>query len=262
METIRPGILVSLKTTLQGGVQYQRNDLDKNRDGASVTTKWETTRTIEDVAEYDRATDVRSKAAYLIRKVCIKSIFGLICPNDSEPALKDAVARAMGMARDHNTNAARTRINLYVIQGRIAADDAEAARALASEIRDLMDRMKAGIVGGNPEEIRKAASEAKALGGMLDGEYTLKLNAAVTQARQAARQIVKRIEEAGETAAATFGDLSTGAIDGARFAFLDLDGNAEHAAPDILMPAVNVQRVADLFAEIDQPAPSPEKVTV
>ena len=75
-------------------------------------------------------------------------------------------------------------------------------------------------------------------------------------------KIVKRIEEAGETAAATFGDLSTGAIDGARFAFLDLDGNAEHAAPDILMPAVNVQRVADLFAEIDQPAPSPEKVTV
>lgn len=247
---IRPGLLVSVKSTVVGGVSYQRIDLDAEGwpvDKGQEVTRWETRRVIEDAAEHEAATKVRSKALAEIRKVCSSTSFGLLCPNEQEGALDAAVAAARRMVDEHNGVAKHTRVGVYVLKGRVASDDAEAARAITEEISTLVSKMDAGIKSFDPKAIREAADRARELSGMLSEEKQEKLSAAIAQARAAARTIVKRIEKEGETRETVLLDIQRGQIESARIAFLDLSDDA--APSDASAPAVNLQRFADLDLE-------------
>lgn len=225
---LKPGYLVSLKTALRGGVTYARVDIERDHtteEGARVA-EWQTKRRIADAAEYEAASVARSKARSLVVSQCCASSFGLLCPLANEEALNDAVTAARAVAQLHNASAASTFVDVYVLAGRIAQDSEEAERALSAELRELLDAMQAGIKAADPEAIRAAANKARALGGMLSDGVASRVSDAVTEARKAARDIVRRVEKAGETAAAVAAECSTARIEAARFAFLDLDGAA------------------------------------
>ena len=95
--TIKPGVLVSLKTTLSGGVNYKRVDLDPDHatDTGGRFARWETVREIVDANEYEQATAARSLARGAVVKVCHASSFGLLCPSEREPQLIEAIANAI-----------------------------------------------------------------------------------------------------------------------------------------------------------------------
>ena len=238
MRTLRPGLLVSLKTTIKGGVEYDRNELDAAHvlpDGALVS-KWETAKRIEDPAEYEAAVKVRGACRTAITRVCASSDFGLLCPSDRELDLAAAIKEARALADAHNRAAVRTSIEVYTIVGRIAADDAEAMRAINSEIRGLLTTMEEGIKGADAKAIRAAANAARNLGSMLTPDAALKVESAIEAARTAARAIVKRIEKDGESAVEVIASLKMEDLQAARFAFLDMDAPiAVEAAP--LTPA-------------------------
>jgi len=223
---MRPGILVSLRTSLDGGVSYNRVDLEHDRDasGADVA-RWETKRVIDDPEEHARAVKIRGKARSEIAKHCTPTSFGLLCRLDRVDELNEAVRRARAMCDSFNASATYSRVNVYVLTGRIAETQEEATRAIAREITDLLDEMNAGIRDVNPEAIRKAAAKAKAIGAMLDASKASAVQSAVAQARKAAREIVKRVEKGGEDSikVAKTLSVSTKPIEAARFAFLDLD---------------------------------------
>jgi hypothetical protein len=249
---IRPGLLVSLKSTLRGGVRYERVDIntgEKLPDGAEVS-EWKTKRVIEDKEEYDRATKIRGQARSLIVKVCSSTSFGLLCPNDQEGALDEAVKTARKICEEFNDTAKHSRLGLWTIKGRVASDDAEAARAITQEIAELTVQMDAGIKAFDPEAIRKAATRARELSSMLSDEKQTKINAAIEQARKAARTIVKRIETEGEDRATVLLDIQRGQIESARIAFLDMSGDTAESTGE-QMPVVAPQRFADLDVESD-----------
>lgn len=245
---IKPGLLVSLHTSVRGGVNYQRATLEKTHqtgEGA-LREKWETTKVITDPDEFDRATSARGKARSLIAGVCCHSAFGMLCPSDKEQELADAITQARAVADAHNAEARLTRVEVYVLVGRVAQDDAEAARAIASEVRELLGMMETAVRAGNVEDIREAANKARAIGGMLSAEVSGKVDAAIEQARRIARDIVKRVEKGSETAAQVVAGLKLQAIEDARFAFLDMDGGkaepiAPAARPVDIEPAPSVQ---------------------
>lgn len=235
ISVLKPGYLVSLKTSIRGGVNYQRLDLETDHvdeTGARVA-RWETKRAIIDPAEFERATGTRSRARSLISAVCCNSSFGLLCPTSRESELTAAIDAAREVADSHNRAAQLTQVDVFILVGRIAQDDAEAARAISAEVRELLEAMQAGIKAANPEAIREAASKARALGGMLSAGVAGQVSAAILEARSAAREIVKRVEKAGELAADVVAECSTRQIEAARFAFLDLDEAAavEREAP-------------------------------
>jgi cell division septum initiation protein DivIVA len=220
---LKPGLLVSLKTTIKGGVNYQRVTLEpEHQVGDGTRARWETKREIENAAEFEQATVTRSKARSLISAQCCASSFGLLCPISKEQQLMDAIAEARETADRFNAGAA-SRVEVYVMVGRIAQDDAEAARAIAAEVRELMSAMQAGIASASPETIREAANKARALGAMLSPDVAGKVSEAIEQARRAAREIVRRIETAGEDAATVVAQLNVSKIEAARFCVLDLD---------------------------------------
>lgn len=237
--TLKPGYLVSLKTALRGGVTYQRVDLDPDHtteEGARVA-EWQTKRRIENAAEHEAATVARSKARSLIVAQCCASSFGLLCPLANEAELYQAVESARAIAALHNASAAHTFVDVYVLVGRIAESSAEAERAISSELRELLDAMRAGIAEADPDAIRAAANKARALDAMLDDGVRSRVNDAIAEARKAAREIVKRVQKSGETAAAVVAECATARIDAARFSFLDLDALAEAATVTPEAPA-------------------------
>jgi hypothetical protein len=229
VSVLKPGYLVSLKTSLKGGVSYQRKDLiadHTERDGTRIA-QWETRREIADAEEFERATVARGKARFAISGVCCASTHGLLCPLTKADELEQAIKDSRAITRAFNESASNTQIEVCVIVARIADSDVEAARAIGSELRDLMEDMKSGIAAADPAAIREAANKARALGAMLSPEVAGSVSAAIVEARTAARAITARVGKAGESAADVVKELTTAKIDSARFSFLDLDDAAE-----------------------------------
>lgn len=227
-ETLRPGLLVALGTRIKGAVNYERREIEPEHDDGEGgrEARWETYRHILDAQEFEDAVKVRSKARSLITAACVGSSFGLLCTTDKEAELMGAIEEARTLTDAFNARASTARVEVYALIGRIAADEVEAARAIGAEVRELLEAMQAGIKAADPQVIREAANKAKELGQMLTPDVAGKVSAAIQQARGAAREIVRRIEKSGETAAKVIADLSMAKIDEARFAFLDMDAAA------------------------------------
>jgi hypothetical protein len=221
--TIRPGMLVGLKTRIQGGVTYSTSEESLERDGCEEDKTWRTLRHVEDVEELASATEVRNKAGSLIRLVCIPTPFGLVCPKERRTELGERITDAQKRIQEHNKTAVHTKIDLYVIQGEIADNDKQAVLAILSEVRDALDEMKRGVETVNVKTIRDAALKAKNIGQMLPKDQEERVSKAVAAARSAARLIAKRIEKGGELASIVLKEISMKPIDDLRFSFLDME---------------------------------------
>lgn len=232
LNVLKPGLLVALKTSVRGGVAYVRKDLDSQQEEGSKLQRWETEKRIENVEEFDAATAARSKARTLVASVCSSSSFGLLCPQTNEKQLDDAIAAAKAVAALHNSNASHTQVEVFVIVGRIAQTDEEAARAIGSEVKDLLDQMKDATKRGDVEAIREAANKARELGAILSDDVSKQVSGAIEEARRNARELVKRVQKDGENVADVIRDLYIQKIDTARSSFLDLDeGEKKSVAP-------------------------------
>lgn len=236
--TLRPGLLVSLKSSVRGNVSYQRRDIVEahvTADG-KAEAKWETERTITDPVEHDAAIKARTKARVAITRVCTASAFGLLCPETAEADLEKAVTEARKIVDDFNAQASLTRIGVYVITGRIAPDDVEAVRAINSEVRDLLADMEDGLKNLDVKVVREAASKAKSIGAMLSPDAAARITIAI----EAARASAKRIVQAGEQVATEIDSRTLATIKEARTAFLDLDAAKEIASPKAKARAVDL----------------------
>jgi hypothetical protein len=235
--TLRPGLLVSLKTSCRGNVRYDRVDLQNDRSDGHELTKWETTRTISDTAEYERAKKAQSKASNLVRSVCTASAFGLLCPEAQAWKLEDAILQARAVVDEFNKSAQLTRVHVYVIAGKVASDDVEAVKAINSEVRDLIETMREGVANMDVGVIRTAANKAREIGNMLTPEAQVRIQFAIDAARSAAKNIVK----AGEGAALEVDRTAIRRIMEQRTAFLDLSEATEISAPQAQARAIDLQ---------------------
>lgn len=231
-QTLRPGFLVSLKTSCRGNVSYQKVEIEsahKVEETGEQKARWETTRLITDPEEHERAITARSKAARKIRSICAHSAFGLLCPEIDAEKLEKAIKEANEIADEFNKTAALSRVTVYVMTGRIAADDVEAVKAINSEVRDLMDLMQDGMTRLDVKAIRDAADKAKEIGAMLPADAQVRVQMAIDTARQVAKNIVK----AGEAAAAEVDQSALRKITEMRTAFLDLDSDGKAVAAPV-----------------------------
>ncbi len=230
ISTIRPGILVNLKTSLVGNVKYITRDLEEQvsaKKNAPAKAKWETERTIFDPEEHERGCKARTQARIAITRVCASSAFGLLCPEAAAEELDKAIEDARKIADEFNASAGISKLRLYVLCGRIAQNDVEAVRAINSEVSELLSDMESGISNSDVKVIRDAAAKAKAISEMLSIEARTQAEIAIEAARKAARAIAK-VEE-GEKVSVDRRAMRT--IAEARTMFLDLDETNEIEAP-------------------------------
>jgi hypothetical protein len=241
-------LLVSLRTSIRGNVKYFKTttEAEHRTETGEARAAWETTRTIANPEEDSRARVARSKAATLIRGVCVESAFGLLCPLAKRAELESAIREARAVTATFNRTAELSRIDVNIITGEIAADDVEAVKSINSEIRGLLESMARGVAALDVSAIRDAADRARSIGQMLSPVAQERVKIAVDTARAAARRIVK----AGETAAIEIDAAAVAKITSARTAFLDLDETEAEAEPfSVAIPEAAPARALDLFAE-------------
>lgn len=230
--TLRPGLLVSLKTSLRGNVKYDRVDLEDRPE----ISKWETTRVIADPDEYERGKKAQSRASSIIRRECSASAFGLLCTAERAWRLEDAIAEARAVVDQFNASAQHSHLAVYVIAGKIAATDEEAVRAINSEVRDLIDTMREGVANFDVKVIRDAANKARQLGQVLSPDAQVRIQFAIDAARGVAKDIVK----AGEAAALEVDKTAIRRIAEQRTAFLDFSEAVEVSTPATQARAIDL----------------------
>lgn len=219
---IRPGTLVKLSTKVQGGVHYQRVDIEDRLEGPVETKVWQTTKVVEDVNEDREAGEIRKQCRLLIAGGCQWTPFGLICLEGQEEELNGRLARARSLANEFNDRAQHSRISIAVLRGKIARDDHEAIIAIRQEIGNLLELLQKATNTGDVRSIRDLCRQAKAMDRLLEEntEPSNRLQQAVGAARKLARTIVADVERRGESLETVLAQANLGPISAARFAFL------------------------------------------
>lgn len=254
---LQPGFLVSLSTRVEGGVSYERTDLEEvtRPDGAEVK-RWETQKLTVDPEEHDEAVATRLGIRALFKRVCLSTPFGLICPAADIEALDEAIVEADRMVAEFNGRAKHCRVHYASLRGEIAKDQAEAIAAVRTEVAALVTTMQQAVELGDVKSIRDLAGKAGQMERLLEDrtEARDQLSRAVKAARRVARAIVKRVEKGGEDLAAVLADAQTSPIALARVTFTTADDVVEEAsetAPEEVMPDVNLARFADFDEQTD-----------
>ena len=242
--TLRPGLMVSVRTSIKGNVSYHVTDLGKRTTVEGEIAEHQTERLTRNVEEQERAVKARGAARSVIQTVCAHSDFGLLCPLDKESKLDEAIVAALAIVRDFNDSSEITKITFNVLRGKVEQDDVRAVRAINQEMRDLVDNMADGVQRLDVEAIRNAANKAKSVGQMLSPEAQSKIKDAIDTVRKTARAIVK----AGEGAAVEVDQLALQRLQQSRTAFLDFD-----------VPEVEVQAPAETGRAVDFEADTPER---
>lgn len=220
--TLRPGLLVALKTSIQGNVNTWSNDIERSEERVHT----ETVRTYADRAEHDRAVQTRSKVRSLLRSVCAQTNFGLLCPEERREQLDAAIAEVSKVVADFNSTAKYSLVWAGVVTGSIAATDLQAVRSINSEVRDMIDAMRNGITAKDASAARDAAERAQQIAQMLAKDAQDLVAEAVQATRKAASAIVKagkdRKPEALEIAEVNT-TVALNVLSAKRGAFLDFD---------------------------------------
>ena len=267
-DILKPGLLISLGSSIDGGVSYDRSNRETlPSENGEERVKWDTERLTRDPQEHAKAVSVRSLVCNTIERLCVKTRHGvLLCPEEKESDLDDAIEEAQGIASEFNSGATYTSVSLTVYKGRIEETDEANTRQIVREIQGLLSQMERGVIKLDAAGIRRAANRARELGQILSDEDQERVGAAITSARKAARTISKRLEKGGEEAAAVADAIkrmrAVAPIETARFAFLDeadprfagLDDTEPTLAEQ--MPSVGVQRFADLDLESNTAEPA------
>ena len=225
-KTLRPGVLVGLKTAIKGdNVTYDKTVLEAEHvdEAGQLVGSWQTDKTVADAAEYARAVEVRSKARNLVTGICAKSDFGYLCPDDKLEALETAIAKAEQICEEFNLTARITEINFNTLKGRIATDDDKAIRAIKGELTELLDAMDDGFKRLDVKAVRAVVKKAKSLGTMLAPDVQKRLEEYLGEVRA----VAIKVNAAGEQAATVLSEEVLKGLANSRTAFLDIDGGAE-----------------------------------
>lgn len=241
--TLRPGLLVAVSTSITGNVSYVRKDLETGRvipqNSKEHFARWETERTITDKVEHEAAQTARNKARLAVSKVCYQTAFGLMALEADAPDLEAAIAEANKIVADFNADAKLSRLRFFAVTGRVAQDDVTAVKAISTEVRDLLDDMKSGLENLDAKTARDAATKLKQVGNMLSEQAQVRIELAIKDVRAMASKIAK----AGTQAATEIDRATLRRITETRAAFLDIDMAGEIRTP------VPVGRAVDLVPE-------------
>ncbi|ATW60578.1 hypothetical protein SEA_RYADEL_98 [Mycobacterium phage Ryadel] len=221
IRSLKPGILVSLKTHQSGNRAYQKREIERPHiaEGGVERSRWDTTKIVFDPEEAKEASQVANRARYLITRLCADTAHGPLCPMERREELHAAIAEARRMVEEFNAKAAFSRVEVNVICGEIVADDVNTARALFSETERFMAQMQDGLKELDVKKVRAACSKALDVGQMLSPNA----NADVKLAVNAAREACKKIVAAGEQVAVEIDRNAIEMIGLARSSFLDFE---------------------------------------
>lgn len=219
---LRPGVLVVMSTSIKGNKSYIVDQVEDEHTDAEgqLRAKWETTKLIADPVEHKLAVQTRGKVRSLITGVCVKSDFGYICPDERKDELQKRIDEAEKLTDAFNENSELSQLKFYVLRGQVAQDDVQAARALSSELQELVEKMQDGFAKMDADGVRDAANKMVSIGQMLSPDAKRQVDGTV----KAVRAMCRQIKKAGDEIAIEIDDVVLDKLAAARTSFLNVDG--------------------------------------
>jgi len=246
--TMRPCYLVVIRTEVEGGPKYTHEPISSTEGGEDTPAvkKFLTTAITQDPEEYKRANQVRGKARGIVESECLASnVFGHILPLTKKDALDAAVKEAEERIEYFNAGSKTCHISLHVTTGMIAESDEKATKAMAAEMRGIMESIEAGISEADVKKIRAGADAAKEAGAALDEATSRKVTAAVEEVRSIANQIAKKLVRKATDTAEFVQKVQLKAFKEARFSFLDFEEPKKPMGAQLALP-VSTPRALDM----------------
>jgi hypothetical protein len=222
-------VLVTLKTKNVGNVRYDKDTIEYAHLTASGAERSvvETTKTIADPAEQDRAEKVRDRAKDHIRGLCTRSEHGLMCPLKDKAELEMRIEEAREWVADFNATAVRNHVKFNVICTEIQQDDVAATKAIFSDIEEFLDEAAQRLAELDVKKVRDIMDKAVNYNQVLDGQSSDTLDLVIRTARAACTRIVK----AGNEVASEMERNTVRLIRSARTQFLDIDAPGTYTPP-------------------------------
>ena len=198
METIDIAdvILVREVSTSDLGLSYEREVLSEQMVGEREEKLFKTLRVYENKAEANRAKAIYEAARTRLRRLCSRTVLGLVCPASKEHGLHDEIAAIDGMIAEANAGFTRCKIDYTIVPIAIEHSNTRAQHALRSEICRYADRLLEAAQAHDPEEIRKVLRAGKGVETLVADE-TLRggLDEMNRAARSAARELTRIVKE-------------------------------------------------------------------
>jgi hypothetical protein len=201
-QTFKAGLAVDLTVRITGGVEYKRTMKTSRNVGTAKVEEWETEKITANAEEQATAVALRGDIRHQITRLCARTPLGdlLLIPPDREPDVRAALDAARLRVEAHNAAASHHHLVMGCVLLRFVPEDEWTARSIRGEIFSVLTRMETGIGSADAEAIREGADAARRVLPMLTPEASVALDAAIEEARRAAREIVRRIVKGGEAA--------------------------------------------------------------
>lgn len=270
---VRPGYLVNLTTRLVGGVEYTREELERDLAGATEHTAWRTDKVVADKDEHAQAVAVRGRVRSIIRSACVWTPFGMICPvevrepepwpdgrpGSKTPTLDLRIAEARALADSFNAAARHSRVTFSTLRGEIAENAADAVRAVREEVAALLGELRQAVAVGDVASIRDVAQKATQMGRLVEEGTAARtaLERAVKEARRVRSELVKRVGEGAEAVAEVLAGAQVSVIATAMMTFTEEEQGEITDGAGETMPQVELAQFADL-EEAYVPPPEPD----
>jgi len=287
IQKIKPGILVTEWLHRQGGIHYKREVLENYLEDKKRIREWKTFSIIDNEDEYKERTNVISVAYAKLRRLCVTTSVGLICPRSREKELKEIIteirtdidafnnkastceiaARWGFFEIDENNQAAIAAIADHIaeiansVDKALTQSDLEALRrapvrflkSMTPEaIVELPDTEKNAILARvRAELIRVAIADARHFDSIVTDEVASEVKTVVKQARKIARDLCKKVEKKNQAIDTVLSEVDISGIRKLRASFVMAAYKADQKAAAQNKPT----QVAATISEVAARAP-------
>ncbi len=197
-------ILVSEVSSSDLGVHYEREVLSEHQVGEREEVEFKTRRVVANKPEAQRAKAIYQQARAKLRKLCSKTVLGLVCPVAEEARLREVVEEIDALIAEANASFSVCEVSYTVVPIAIEHSNVRAQEALGKEIRRYCERLVEASGTHDAEAIRRVLRDGKGLETLVaDDGLRAGLEEMNEAAREAARVVTRSIKEhEGDAAAA------------------------------------------------------------
>jgi len=216
-------IIVAGKVSVPGSVTYEQVKEEvslfdvqgvKGRTSTRVTK-----RTVQANEGYEAANKLADDIRIALRRVCRSTPLGWLCRKENEAVLNNAIISAKQRAAEFNKTSLCHFVRVSVIKTILLNDDGTAARELAFEMQQVLDKLKRAMDDCDAQRIRTVAVKVKSMAPLFDKKEEKAIRAAVEGARAFATKIIKETGTKQRPLTEVKKELDSSAVDTVRGIF-------------------------------------------
>lgn len=187
-------ILVQEVSASDLGLHYQREVLSERTVGDREEVEYTTRRVLENKPEALRAKAVYAQARAALRKVCTRTVLGLVCPVSEEVRLEATLREIEALVAEANAGFSVCELVYSAVPIRLEHANDRAREALRREIQKYGERLVEAVRACDPEAIRRTLRSGKGLEALVaDAELRRGLEEMNGAVRKAARVMADAI---------------------------------------------------------------------